>query len=596
MDKAQKDIITANRVELVENITVKDGLYSQLLQKKVLSQRSINRIKGSGVDEQQVEELLNELMKRDCFELFCQALIDDTQVDVVKKYLKPPASQTVFTPTPAASEPSPIQTTNQQLVGSLQPPTNQQPTGPQQPSSVITNKQLTPSFMNTNENASLPLQPSMVSTDCASGMKRANPSPPQSATICIRESDNEHLIVQYVPPCKAARQEEPSQLNNVQGEVPETFEDDETRYHLKHFIADKPIPISPYIMNNPQILSNPNIIDPQRYITAFLPPAGRLQGVEHLAARFLSLPTNSVTVIPEGRNMMDTQSIRKLLQPQNPLLQTQIINNKESSFKRIDQESFPRFNVTVGQLGVLSASKTTVQETLGPGFNTDDAVDNISMYSISTPTLSTKLSEQPRLNDKTDITRVMTEFNEDKFHLPASFEEDMSSMDLPDGCVNVKVEATSKQFFLQNFKKSYPMKQIPRGLALIINVDEVEGKPPRKGTNFDRDNLCSLLTQLHFNIMCYNDQDGLTALDIVNKLKTFSRLKDHETSDACFICLLSHGEEGYIFGTDGKRIPLEEIFMLFGNTNCKGLIGKPKIFIIQACRGGMYSQVFTNSF
>ncbi|CAL1537413.1 unnamed protein product, partial [Lymnaea stagnalis] len=63
-------------------------------------------------------------------------------------------------------------------------------------------------------------------------------------------------------------------------------------------------------------------------------------------------------------------------------------------------------------------------------------------------------------------------------------------------------------------------------------------------------------------------------------------MKEHYDYDACFICLLSHGEEGYIFGTDGKRIPLEEIFMLFGNTNCKGLIGKPKIFIIQACRGG----------
>lgn len=59
--------------------------------------------------------------------------------------------------------------------------------------------------------------------------------------------------------------------------------------------------------------------------------------------------------------------------------------------------------------------------------------------------------------------------------------------------------------------QSYAMRQIPRGLALVINVDEVEGKPPRKGTNFDRDNLCNLLTQLHFNIVVYNDSDGLSA-------------------------------------------------------------------------------------
>ena len=80
----------------------------------------------------------------------------------------------------------------------------------------------------------------------------------------------------------------------------------------------------------------------------------------------------------------------------------------------------------------------------------------------------------------------------------------------------------------------------------------------------------------------------LSSQEMVNKLKEFAKLPDHADMDACFVCLLSHGEEGFIFGTDGKRIPLEEIFMLFGNTNCKGLIGKPKVFIIQACRGGEF--------
>lgn len=30
---------------------------------------------------------------------------------------------------------------------------------------------------------------------------------------------------------------------------------------------------------------------------------------------------------------------------------------------------------------------------------------------------------------------------------------DMEEIDLPDGCVNVKVEHTTKEFFLNNFKK-----------------------------------------------------------------------------------------------------------------------------------------------
>ena len=55
------------------------------------------------------------------------------------------------------------------------------------------------------------------------------------------------------------------------------------------------------------------------------------------------------------------------------------------------------------------------------------------------------------------------------------------------------------------------MKKLPRGKALIVNVNEVLGKPPRRGTDIDRDNLCNLLQQLHFDTVVYNDSDGLTA-------------------------------------------------------------------------------------
>ena len=56
------------------------------------------------------------------------------------------------------------------------------------------------------------------------------------------------------------------------------------------------------------------------------------------------------------------------------------------------------------------------------------------------------------------------------------------------------------------------MMGIPRGQALIINVNEVSEKPPRRGTDIDRDNLNNLLTQLHFQVTIYNDNDDLTAL------------------------------------------------------------------------------------
>ena len=55
------------------------------------------------------------------------------------------------------------------------------------------------------------------------------------------------------------------------------------------------------------------------------------------------------------------------------------------------------------------------------------------------------------------------------------------------------------------------MRRIPRGKALILNVNEVVGKAERRGTDIDRDNLQHLLCQLHFDVTVFNDTDGLTA-------------------------------------------------------------------------------------
>ncbi|PIK47459.1 Casp6l1 protein, partial [Apostichopus japonicus] len=79
--------------------------------------------------------------------------------------------------------------------------------------------------------------------------------------------------------------------------------------------------------------------------------------------------------------------------------------------------------------------------------------------------------------------------------------------------------------------------------------------------------------------------------------------EDHSLFD-CFLCVfLTHGDDGVIFGNDGdpesfegngnvdaaNRTWLElndDVFDIFRGDNCRSLIGKPKIFIIQACRGG----------
>ena len=44
------------------------------------------------------------------------------------------------------------------------------------------------------------------------------------------------------------------------------------------------------------------------------------------------------------------------------------------------------------------------------------------------------------------------------------------------------------------------------------------------------------------------------------------------------------GEGGKLFGSDGQHVTVDEMASLFNGSNCPQLVGKPKIFVIQACR------------
>ncbi|XP_032315070.1 caspase-14 isoform X1 [Camelus ferus] len=76
-------------------------------------------------------------------------------------------------------------------------------------------------------------------------------------------------------------------------------------------------------------------------------------------------------------------------------------------------------------------------------------------------------------------------------------------------------------------------------------------------------------------------------MELLEKITSFrdglNEIKDD--IGCCLVTLMSHGEEGFIRMKDGGKVSLEGIFEMFNNKNCPALQEKPKIFIIQACRG-----------
>ncbi|XP_075705850.1 caspase-6 isoform X1 [Rhinoderma darwinii] len=134
----------------------------------------------------------------------------------------------------------------------------------------------------------------------------------------------------------------------------------------------------------------------------------------------------------------------------------------------------------------------------------------------------------------------------------------------------------------------YNMKNRRRGLALIFNHDWFFWQltlPERRGTNADRDNLYKRLTDLGFEVKSY---DTLKAMEILEKVHDVA-MSDHSDAD-CFLCVfLSHGEDNHVYAHDAK-IEIQRLTSLFKGDKCKSLVGKPKIFIIQACRGAQHDE------
>ncbi|EHA99332.1 Caspase-6 [Heterocephalus glaber] len=131
--------------------------------------------------------------------------------------------------------------------------------------------------------------------------------------------------------------------------------------------------------------------------------------------------------------------------------------------------------------------------------------------------------------------------------------------------------------------EEYRMDHKKRGLALIFNQEYFFWQlmlPERRGTNVDRDNLACRFSELGFEVRCFNN---LKAAELLNRIHEVSA-SSHVDSD-CFVCaILTHGEDNHIYAYDDK-IEIQSLTALFRGDKCQSLVGKPKIFIIQACRG-----------
>nr|XP_015291132.1 PREDICTED: caspase-5 isoform X2 [Macaca fascicularis] len=141
----------------------------------------------------------------------------------------------------------------------------------------------------------------------------------------------------------------------------------------------------------------------------------------------------------------------------------------------------------------------------------------------------------------------------------------------------------------ENHDEIYPIKKREdrKRLALIICNTKFDHLPPRTGADFDILGMKGLLQGLGYNVV---DKTKLTAREMESELRAFARRPEHKSSDSTFIVLMSHGILEGICGTahDEKNPDVlfyDTVFQIFNNRNCLNLKDKPKVIIVQACRG-----------
>ncbi|PAA47029.1 hypothetical protein BOX15_Mlig018903g3 [Macrostomum lignano] len=131
----------------------------------------------------------------------------------------------------------------------------------------------------------------------------------------------------------------------------------------------------------------------------------------------------------------------------------------------------------------------------------------------------------------------------------------------------------------------YPVTSPRRGVCLIINVEKYDRRSlleDREGSRLDVDRLSTLFSKMAFDVQLAQNP---TSQEMPEQVHAAS-VEFGRSNLGCFVCvIMAHGSSGEVYGSDGESVGLESIMRPLYPVHCTSLLNKPKIFIIQACRG-----------
>ena len=166
---------------------------------------------------------------------------------------------------------------------------------------------------------------------------------------------------------------------------------------------------------------------------------------------------------------------------------------------------------------------------------------------------------------------------------------------------------TLEHFLVYRCNKFNGGEKKPHGLALVIANEKFQGLPQRLCANVDTQRLKKSLASLGYRVEVRSNQTAEQMERIFEIIGGGGGGRDKSLQvrkeDDSFICIISsHGDwdeaknTDVIYGSDKGTIDLQEtVYENLGTTKCELLKGKPKMFFVQACRGGQFGRIAADS-
>ncbi|XP_073697605.1 caspase b-like [Garra rufa] len=193
------------------------------------------------------------------------------------------------------------------------------------------------------------------------------------------------------------------------------------------------------------------------------------------------------------------------------------------------------------------------------------------------------------------LNGVLKTVQEDTRHAPVPVEPQLNQSEGKQGHMTHSTQEFKRRILQDMGDEIYvPTTSQRKGLALLItNIHFDCKKHNRDGAERDEENIEWLLKALGYNVEKHRNLSG----DAIDKeVRDFSTRSEHQNSDSTFVVIMSHGKRinnrDAILGVHYPGNPndlyfVDKTYSHLNSLNCPALIDKPKVILIQACRGGL---------